>query len=91
MPVLIIEPFHRPISGPRFAGLHEENEEFTERSAPDPAVTRDPQGPVRLLRAGHDSLLPIPGSGSPEHVQANVAAASIELSADEVAAITRGG
>jgi len=36
-------------------------------------------------------MLPIPGSGSPEHVQANVAAASIELSADEVAAITRGG
>jgi aryl-alcohol dehydrogenase-like predicted oxidoreductase len=36
-------------------------------------------------------MLPIPGSGSPQHVEANVAAASIELSADEVAAITRGG
>jgi len=43
------------------------------------------------LLARSPQMLPIPGSGSPEHVQANVAAASIELSADEVAAITRGG
>ena len=41
------------------------------------------------LLARSPQMLPIPGSGSPEHVQANVAAASIELSADEVAAITR--
>ncbi len=32
-------------------------------------------------------ILPIPGSGSADHVEANVAAASIELSPDEVAAI----
>ena len=43
------------------------------------------------LLARSPRMLPIPGSGSPEHVEANVAAASIELSADEVAAITRGG
>jgi aryl-alcohol dehydrogenase-like predicted oxidoreductase len=43
------------------------------------------------LLARSPQILPIPGSGSPEHVAANVAAASIELSADEVAAITRGG
>ena len=43
------------------------------------------------LLARSPQMLPIPGSGSPEHVEANVAAASIELSADEVAAITRGG
>jgi pyridoxine 4-dehydrogenase len=43
------------------------------------------------LLARSPQILPIPGSGSPEHVEANVAAASIELSADEVAAITRGG
>ena len=43
------------------------------------------------LLARSPQMLPIPGSGSPEHVQANVAAASIELSADEAAAITRGG
>jgi aryl-alcohol dehydrogenase-like predicted oxidoreductase len=35
-------------------------------------------------------MLPIPGTGSPEHVETNVAAASIELGPDEVAAITRG-
>jgi len=43
------------------------------------------------LLARSPRMLPIPGSGSPEHVEANVAAASIELSSDEVAAITRGG
>jgi pyridoxine 4-dehydrogenase len=36
------------------------------------------------------NMLPIPGSGSPEHVESNVAAISIELSPDELAAITRG-
>jgi aryl-alcohol dehydrogenase-like predicted oxidoreductase len=33
-------------------------------------------------------ILPIPGSGSAGHVEANIAAASIELSPDEVAAIS---
>jgi len=42
------------------------------------------------LLARSPQMLPIPGSGSPGHVEANVAAASIELSADEIAAITRG-
>jgi aryl-alcohol dehydrogenase-like predicted oxidoreductase len=42
------------------------------------------------LLARSPQMLPIPGTGSPEHVEANVAAAGIELSADEVAAITRG-
>jgi pyridoxine 4-dehydrogenase len=43
------------------------------------------------LLARSPQMLPIPGSGSPQHVEANVAAASIELSADEVAAITAAG
>ncbi len=43
------------------------------------------------LLARSPQMLPIPGSGSPEHVEANVAAASIELDADEVAAITAAG
>jgi pyridoxine 4-dehydrogenase len=42
------------------------------------------------LLARSPQMLPIPGTGSPEHVEANVAAAAIELSPDEVAAITRG-
>ena len=33
-------------------------------------------------------VLPIPGSGDPEHVEQNVAAASIELTAEEIRAIT---
>src|ERR1700722_10774153 len=33
-------------------------------------------------------VLPIPGSGGPEHVEQNIAAASIELTAEEIKAIT---
>ena len=40
------------------------------------------------LLARSPQMLPIPGTGSPEHAEANIAAASIELSPDEVAAIT---
>ena len=43
------------------------------------------------LLASSPQILPIPGTGSPGHVETNVAAASIELSPDEVAAITRAG
>ena len=43
------------------------------------------------LLARSPQILPIPGTGSPEHVETNVAAASIELSPDEIAAITQAG
>ena len=42
------------------------------------------------LLARSPLMLPIPGTGSPEHAEANVAAASIELSPDEMTAITGG-
>jgi aryl-alcohol dehydrogenase-like predicted oxidoreductase len=42
------------------------------------------------LLARSPQILPIPGTGSPGHVEANIAAASIELTPDEVAAITNG-
>ena len=41
------------------------------------------------LLARSPQMLPIPGTGSPDHARANVAAAAIDLSPDEVAAITR--
>ncbi len=41
------------------------------------------------LLARSPQILPIPGSGSADHVQDNVAAAHIQLSPDEIAAITR--
>jgi aryl-alcohol dehydrogenase-like predicted oxidoreductase len=41
------------------------------------------------LLARSPQMLPIPGTGSPEHAEANIAAAAIELAPDEVAAITR--
>jgi pyridoxine 4-dehydrogenase len=40
------------------------------------------------LLARSPQILPIPGSGSPEHVEANIASASLKLTPDEVVAIT---
>jgi aryl-alcohol dehydrogenase-like predicted oxidoreductase len=42
------------------------------------------------MLARSPQLLPIPGTGSVDHLESNLAAASIELSRDEVAAITEG-
>jgi aryl-alcohol dehydrogenase-like predicted oxidoreductase len=41
------------------------------------------------MLARSPQILPIPGSGSADHVQANIAAAGIQLSPGEVAAITK--
>jgi len=43
------------------------------------------------LLARSPQILPIPGSGSAEHIEANVVAASLELTPDEIAAITNAG
>jgi pyridoxine 4-dehydrogenase len=43
------------------------------------------------LLANSPQILPIPGTGSPEHVADNIAAASIELDGDEQRAINKGG
>jgi pyridoxine 4-dehydrogenase len=43
------------------------------------------------LLAHSPAILPIPGTGSPEHAEENVAAAAIELSRDELEAISKGG
>jgi pyridoxine 4-dehydrogenase len=41
------------------------------------------------MLARSPQILPIPGSGSADHVQANIAAAGLQLSPDEIAAITK--
>ncbi len=43
------------------------------------------------LLASSPAILPIPGTGSPEHAEENVAAVSIDLSRDELEAISKGG
>jgi aryl-alcohol dehydrogenase-like predicted oxidoreductase len=43
------------------------------------------------LLAASPQMLPIPGTGSPEHAAENIAAASLELTAEELAAISYGG
>ena len=42
------------------------------------------------MLARSPQILPIPGTGSVEHLESNLAAASIELTGEEVAAITQG-
>jgi pyridoxine 4-dehydrogenase len=37
------------------------------------------------------TILPIPGTGSPAHAEENIGAAGVELSPDEIAAISKGG
>jgi pyridoxine 4-dehydrogenase len=43
------------------------------------------------LLAHSPAILPIPGTGSPAHAEENVAAAGIELTRDELEAISKGG
>ena len=43
------------------------------------------------LLAISPAILPIPGTGSPEHVEENVSATAIELSRNEIEAISKGG
>jgi pyridoxine 4-dehydrogenase len=43
------------------------------------------------LLASSPAMLPIPGTGSPEHVAENIAAAGIELTGNEVRAVRDGG
>src|SRR6201993_2101675 len=47
------------------------------------------QGPLPGRPGRPPQTLPIPGSGSPEHVEQNVAAASLDLDPAEIRAITR--
>ena len=44
---------------------------------------------IMLLLTRSQQVLPIPGSGDPDHVEQNVAAASIDLGPEEIRAITR--
>ena len=46
---------------------------------------------VAWLLASSPAILPIPGTGSPEHAAQNVAATAIDLSRDEFEAINKGG
>jgi aryl-alcohol dehydrogenase-like predicted oxidoreductase len=46
---------------------------------------------IAWLLASSPQILPIPGTGSPDHAAENIAAAGLELTADELSAITYGG
>jgi aryl-alcohol dehydrogenase-like predicted oxidoreductase len=61
--------------------------------AVDEAAKRHGASPRQIvlawLLARSPQMLPIPGTGSPEHAGTNIAAAAIELAPDEVTAITQ--
>jgi pyridoxine 4-dehydrogenase len=46
---------------------------------------------IAWLLSNSPVMLPIPGTGSPDHVAANIAAAALELTGDEERAIRDGG
>ena len=58
------------------------------RAAEDHGV-RTNEVVLAWLLARSPRILPIPGTGSPGHAEENIAAAALELSPDEVAAITK--
>jgi pyridoxine 4-dehydrogenase len=51
----------------------------------------DRQIVLAWLLASSPAILPIPGTGSPEHAEENIAAVAIELSPEEMRAINTGG
>ena len=59
--------------------------------AADRLSSSERQVVLAWLLARSPKILPIPGSGSADHVEANVAAASLELTPQEIADITEGG
>ena len=68
----------------------------TDRNVPV-AVTAERHGVTEhqvvlaWLLATSPQMLPIPGTGSPGHAAENIAAASVELTSDEIDAISKGG
>jgi pyridoxine 4-dehydrogenase len=58
------------------------------RAAEDHGVSAN-EVVLAWLLARSPRILPIPGTGSPGHAEENIAAAALELSPDEVAAITK--
>jgi diketogulonate reductase-like aldo/keto reductase len=46
---------------------------------------------IAWLLASSPAMLPIPGTGSPDHAAENIAAAALELTGDEERAIRDGG
>jgi pyridoxine 4-dehydrogenase len=51
----------------------------------------EPQVVLAWLLASSPAILPIPGTGSPEHAAENVAAVAVDLSREEMEAISKGG
>ena len=60
------------------------------RSAAQRLGASERQVVLAWMLARSPRILPIPGSGSADHVEANVAAAAIELTSEEIAAISAG-
>jgi aryl-alcohol dehydrogenase-like predicted oxidoreductase len=72
-----------------WAPIQESEENGALRDAAKAHGASERQIALAWMLARSPQILPIPGTGSVEHLESNVAAASIELSREEVAAITK--
>jgi pyridoxine 4-dehydrogenase len=73
-----------------WAPIQQGGENAAVRRAASSHGATDHQVILAWLLASSPRMLPIPGTGSPEHAADNVAAAGLELTPDEVAAISAG-
>jgi pyridoxine 4-dehydrogenase len=71
-----------------WAPIHETDGNIPVRAAASRHGVSASQVVLAWMLARSPQILPIPGSGSPAHVEANIKAASLELTPDEVEAIT---
>jgi pyridoxine 4-dehydrogenase len=74
-----------------WAPLHDADRNVAARAAAERLGASIRQVMIAWLLAQSRQVLPIPGTGSPEHVTENVAAAGLELTGSELAAISHGG
>jgi len=73
-----------------WAPIQESGRSKAVRRAADRLQASERQVALAWLLARSPQILPIPGSGSAAHVESNVAAASLQLTREEIAAITAG-
>jgi aryl-alcohol dehydrogenase-like predicted oxidoreductase len=72
-----------------WAPIQESEENSPVRDAAKSHGATERQIVLAWMLARSPQILPMPGTGSVEHLESNIAAASIKLSQEEVAAITR--
>ena len=74
-----------------WAPIHESGKRAAVAAAAERRGVTERQIVLAWLLASSPAMLPIPGTGDPEHAAENVAATAIDLSREEMLAINTGG